>query len=492
MMILSTLLLLFPQAGDLDKALKSAQQKASGGDYAGAIAALEAADAESCKDGKVLTALGTFKLRNTEVGIANGSLRGLEINDAFNDAAYFLELASELPGAEPSTYENWSEALLNGGDRKAALRAIEAGVQAFTESASVYAQRARIQVATAQNTTKASTKKSSFNAAIKDFEMAAKLDKANAWYSTKVGETIILAEYAKGEKAKVGKAKKDAAKHWGNALKRNQASVDLSAMCQWLGSEAVPLLKKIDKSKGKDATMVWYMGFAEYSNQPRNWAEVRTHFEKALELQPSMSNSYFFLAQGAFDEGVRIQSEDKDQPRSTKAYRYSANAWAKYLETNGPGHAAGVLATADGGTGAIDQLKWLAGIAVNNGDGESAITINKWITTCKPNDVEAWNNLGVMYRDFGQPEKSLPAYQRAAELSPEDPQVLNDWAVIYHFYLKTEDKKALDLYQKAIDLANSILEQPGLSDDTRQRMRVALRDATNNLAKLKKGNRVNG
>ena len=289
----------------------------------------------------------------------------------------------------------------------------------------------------------------------------------------------------------MGKAKKEAAKHWSNALKREQGSVDLSAMCTWLGSEAVPLLKKIDKSKGKDATMAWYMGFAEYSNSPRNWAEVRTHFEKALELQESMSNSYFFLAQGAFDEGVRIQSEG-DEARSRVAYRYAAKSWAKYLATNGPSHAASVRATADGGASAIAQLKWLAGIAINNGDGDSAIGINKWITTCKPDDVEAWNNLGVMYRDFGQAEKSLPAYKRAAELSPEDPQVLNDWAVIYHYYLKTEDKKAKDLYQQSIDLANTILKQPGLSDEARQRMRIALRDATNNLAKLKKGNRVNG
>lgn len=489
-MILSTLLLLFPQAGDLDKALKAAQQKANGGDYAGAIAALEAADAENCKNGEVLTALGTFKLRNTEIGIANGSLTGFAVNDSFNDAAYYLELATEHPGAGPQTYENWSEALLNGGDRKNALKAIEKGVKAFAEAPKVYAQRARIQVVMAQNTTKEANKTKAFASAVSDFEMAAKLDSANAWYCTKLGETIILAEYAKGEKAKPEKAKKEAAKQWSKALKRNQAGVDLSAMCQWLGSEAVPLLQKIDKSKGKDATMAWYMGFAEYSNSPRNWDEVRKHFEKSLELQESMSNSYFFLAQGAFDRGVELQNA-QDEVNSKKAYRYSANAWAKYLATNGPSHAAGVLATADTGDSAVAQLKWLAGVAITNGDAESAIGINKWITTCKPRDVEAWNNLGVMYRDTGQAEKSVVAYERAAELSPEDPQVLNDWAVIYHFYLKTEDKKALDLYQKSIDLANAILKQPGLSDEARQRMQVALRDATRNLGKLKKGNRVN-
>ncbi|MBC8407044.1 MAG: hypothetical protein H8E15_17650 [Planctomycetes bacterium] len=491
MMILSTLLLLIPQAGNLDDALKAAQKKAANGDFRGAIAALEAADASSSKNSAALTALGVFKLRHTEAAIASGQLTGLAVNDAFFEAAGFLEKASELPQAEPAAFENWSEALLNGGDRKNALRAADAGVKAFAEVGSVYAQRARIHVAMAQNATRESSVQSSFDAAIKDFEAATKLDQQNAWLCTKLGETIILAEFAKGEKAKPEKARKAAAKHWTTALKRDEKSVDLSAMCQWLGSEAVPLLEKVDKSKGKDATMAWYMGYAEYSSSPRNWEQVRLHFEKSLELNPGMSNSYFFLAQGAFDEGVRIQAEG-DEARSKNAYRYAARSWAKYLASNGPNHTASVLATADGGGSAIAQLKWLAGVAIGNGDVDSAIGINAWITTTTPGDVEAWNNLGVMYRDAGQAEKSLPAYAQAAKLSPEDPQVLNDWAVIYHYYLKTEDKKAKDLYQQSIDLANSIMEQPGLSEEDRQRIRIALRDATNNLEKLKKGNRRNG
>ena len=492
-MIISTLLLLLPQTGDLEAALQTARQKAENGDFQGAVSALESANASSSRNCEALTALGVFKLRNAEVQISSGQLRGLAINDAFLDAAEVLEQASQLPGSTSVAFENWSEALLNGGDRKNALRAATQGVASYPKTGTIYAQRARIHVAVAQNSSVMTTKLDGFSAAIEDLKAAVKFDKTSAIFCTKLGETLILEAFAKEKKGDPSKARKSAAKLWASAIKRNKAAVDLSAMCQWLGSEAVPLLEKLDKSQGKDATMAWYKGFAEYSTTPANWKEVRKHFEKSLELSPGMSNSYYFLADGAFKEGRRIQDSGEDAARATKAYRYSANAWAKYLASNGPAHSAGTLNSPDGGAATIATMKWLAGVAVNHRDVESAIEINAWISKTTPNDVEAWNNLGVMYRDSGQAALSLPAYAKAAELSPEDPQVLNDWAVIYHYYLKTEDEKARDLYQQAIDLANSILSnQSGLSDEAKQRIRIALRDATNNLAKLKNGNRRNG
>jgi tetratricopeptide (TPR) repeat protein len=491
-MILSTLLLLLPQAGNLDAALKDAQSKADAGNYSGAIASLADAGVEKSGHAQAMTAYGIFKLRDAEAKVGSGRIKGLEINDAFLEAAYALEAASKTAGAPAAAFENWAEALLNGGDLGNALRAAQAGVAAHADQASSWMQKARVEVASANNATKESNKLKMFKAAVADYRKATKLDKKTIVACTKLGETIILEAYAKGSKGKPDKARKEAAKVWADALKRDQAAVDLSAMCQWLAAEAVPLLDKIDTSKGKDATMAWYKGYAEYSGQPRNWAEVRKHFEKSLELTPSMSNSWFFLAQGAFDEGVRIQQEG-DQERANKAYRYSANAWGQYVEANGPGHRNAVLAAADGGKSTLDQLKWLAGKAVGHGDFDSAIRINLWITQTTQGDVEAWNNLAFLYRDSGQAAKALPAYAKAAKLSPEDPQVLNDWAVIYHYYLKTDDAKAMDLYEQAIKLAEERLNDGvSMSDDDRRRIQIGLRDARNNLAKLKKGNRNNG
>jgi tetratricopeptide (TPR) repeat protein len=494
-MILATLLLLLPQSGDLKAAMTEATAQASRGQYAAAVETLEEAGALQSKHAEALSFLGVYMLRNAEAQIAVGKLRGLEINDAFLQAGYVLEDACKLSGAPVTAFENWSEALLNGGDKKNALRAAEAGVKAYDRDAGARMQRARVHVTLANDTDDTKKKIQSFDAAITDYGSAMKLDTKNAAACLKLGETTILASYAAPEGGNPAAARKEAAKTWEEALKRDAAAVDLAAMGQWLHGEAVPLLMKIDKSNGKDATMTWYMGYAEYAGQPRNWDEVRKHFEKALKLSSTMYNCHFFLAQGAFDRGSQLLAENNNEmtQQARNAYLYSAAQWGTYLEFQGPNHGASVLAAADGGAASIATLKWVAGQAVGAGRFDPAIQISKWITQTKPSDVEAWNNLAFLYRDSGQAEKSLAAYAKSAELAPEDPQVLNDWAVIYHYYLKTEDEKAEGLYKKAIMLAEEILaNEAGLSTEVKNRTQVALRDAVNNLRKLEAGNRRNG
>lgn len=490
-MILSTLLLLLAQSGDLKTAVSEASALAERGNFQAAVAKLEDAGAFQSKDVQALTKLGIYSLRWAEAQVAAGSLRGLEINDAFLRAAEPLEKAVKLEGASMEAFESLSESLLNGGDKRNAMRYADMGVEKHGSDPRAFMQRGRVQVASANDTTDEKKKREFFAAAIEDYRAASKADRKQAAACIKLGETIILAEYAQ-EKPDAAKARKDAAKAWADALKRDRAAVDLSTMCQWLHGEAVPLLESIDESKGKDATMAWYMGYAQYLGGAANWDEIRRHFEHALELEPTMYNCHYFLADGAFQRGVMLQNEGDDS-RADNAYYYSAVHWGKYVEYQGPVHRNGVLAAADGGAAAIAQLKWLAGKAMSRNGFETGIQINKWITETTPADVEAWNNLAFLYRDSGQAEKSLAAYAKTAELAPEDPQVLNDWAVIYHYYLKTEDEKAKDLYRKAIKLAEEILaDGVGLSDDDRGRIQIGLRDAKNNLRKLEAGNRRNG
>ncbi|MCH2101915.1 MAG: DUF627 domain-containing protein [Planctomycetes bacterium] len=488
------MLLLLPQSGDLKASLEEANTQALRGQFGAAVAILEKAGTLDSDNVEALTALGTYMLRDTEAQIAAGTLRGLAINDGFLQAGYVLEDAAKLSGAPIEAFENWAEALLNGGDKRNALKAAEKGVQAFGKDPRAVMQRGRVLVAMANDTTDVSKKKEYFKSAIEDYRQAMKLDAQATAACLKLGETLILASYA-DPIAKPEEARKEAAEAWSEALKRDQASVDLSAMCQWLHGEAVPLLQKIDKSKGNDATMTWYMGFAEYSGQPRNWGNVRKHFEKALELEPAMYNCHFFLAQGAFDRGGQLLAENNNEmsTESRNAYLYSAIQWGKYLEMQGQVHRNAILVTADGGASTIANLKWIAGQAFQARRFEPAIQISKWITETTPNDVEAWNNLAFGYRDSGQAEKSLAAYAQSAELAPDDPQVLNDWAVIYHYYLKTEDEKAKNLYLKAIKLAEEILaDDTGLSTADKERIQIGLRDARNNLRKLEAGNRRNG
>lgn len=66
----------------------------------------------------------------------------------------------------------------------------------------------------------------------------------------------------------------------------------------------------------------------------------------------------------------------------------------------------------------------------------------------EPNNAAAWTELGNLYYDTKQPEKSIMAYEKSLSLHPGNPDVLTDLGVMYrevHNY-----DKALDCFNKAI------------------------------------------
>ncbi|HVO20170.1 MAG TPA: tetratricopeptide repeat protein [Anaeromyxobacter sp.] len=58
-----------------------------------------------------------------------------------------------------------------------------------------------------------------------------------------------------------------------------------------------------------------------------------------------------------------------------------------------------------------------------------------------PKNVRAWIDLGNLYFDTKQPQKSVDAYARALELDPGNPNVLTDQGVMY---------RALGAYDRAV------------------------------------------
>jgi len=66
----------------------------------------------------------------------------------------------------------------------------------------------------------------------------------------------------------------------------------------------------------------------------------------------------------------------------------------------------------------------------------------------KPDFLEAWNNLGVVYTGLNRPEKAISAFQRAAEIDPNRTEYLNNQGVLALLDLKPE--KALELFEEAM------------------------------------------
>lgn len=78
-----------------------------------------------------------------------------------------------------------------------------------------------------------------------------------------------------------------------------------------------------------------------------------------------------------------------------------------------------------------------------------AIATLEKATQDKPNDGQAWVELGHAYFDTGQAKQAIDAYNKALALLPGDLNVMTDLGVMYH-----QDGQ----HQKAIDLFDQVLQ----------------------------------
>jgi tetratricopeptide (TPR) repeat protein len=110
------------------------------------------------------------------------------------------------------------------------------------------------------------------------------------------------------------------------------------------------------------------------------------------------------------------------------------------------------------------------------------------LSTADPQDADFWNNYGLIARDVQAYEESWRAYEKGIALRPEDANLLNDGAVIIHYYLHRDYDKAQEMYEKSIEIATELLKSPDkLTPEQKANAEKAKTEATNNMANLAKG-----
>ncbi|MDP6964023.1 MAG: tetratricopeptide repeat protein [Planctomycetota bacterium] len=430
------------------------------------------------------TALG----QQTEAGIAAGEITGLDAVDSWTDVAYAWEDISKLENAPSIVWVNWSEAALNAGSNSNAINIIESGIEIFNNDANILEQHGRLlmvesrSVAAMGNVDRAAEFTAAATAA---FLRAAEAAPESASPLLRLGELSWTEFVNSGSN---DSEMKDAALNWWlKAATVEPAAVDSGTVYNWLQTDSVKVIDLLVSSDPEQVLHYWYRGMAHYALGPDNWSKVHEDFKKVLDLNPNFTNAYFFLADGAFQRGA-MQSAAKDDVKAKRAYNFSGKYYALYLRDFGANHAQSV-AQNGGMLAECQRMNFLASFT----DYEHAIMILEWATVNAPDYLDVWNNLAFLYRETGQAEKSLAAYQQALSIAPADPQIMNDLAVIYHYYLKTEDEIALELYANATVKAEEILANSEAHPDADlDLVKIALRDSRNNLNKLKKGNRRNG
>jgi cytochrome c-type biogenesis protein CcmH/NrfG len=83
-------------------------------------------------------------------------------------------------------------------------------------------------------------------------------------------------------------------------------------------------------------------------------------------------------------------------------------------------------------------------------DAAARIDVARRVVDQDPKNVRAWIELGNLYFDTKQPQKSVDAYAKALELAPANPDVLTDQGVMFRA-LGSYDR-AVANFQKATEL----------------------------------------
>jgi tetratricopeptide (TPR) repeat protein len=483
--MITTLCLAFAlQAGSLEEALADAEKLGAQGQFAAAVSTLEDAGVTDSTDAMAWLAYATWSTRALENDLAAGRIGGLEVVDAFTDVAWMLEKASGFDGAPVQVWVDWSEALLNANDLRNSLKVLEDGLDQHANAAPLFEQRGRVQMAQARNAAgngdaEEATKLQ--DAAESSFRKAIAAAPETASPRMRLAE-LLWTRYVEGG-AESASLKRDAIASWTAAAKEDAAGVDPGMVYNWLGIESVPVFDQLIQSQPDQVLHYWYRGSAFYALGPDQWPGLRDDFLKVLELNPEFTNAYYFLADGAMRRGTQ-QSQGGDQETAEKAYRASAGFWARYLEGFGDQYRMQVKQGEDGGRAAAENMNWLAG-KTSFADG---VVLLRWAVGTVPDYADAWNNLAYFLRETRQPEAARDAYARAFELKPDDPTVMNDYAVVLHYYLQERMDFAEELYVKAAARAEAMLEANEFDDEAhKSRIQIALRDSRNNLRRIQAG-----
>jgi Tfp pilus assembly protein PilF len=277
------------------------------------------------------------------------------------------------------------------------------------------------------------------------------------------------------------------------AIVAKPSAVDLTQIQPALGGErflatveaALPELSKNEKADPADgASLTWWVGWARLDQT--QYAKAEEALAAAVAKRPEFVNTWYFLA---------VAREGK------KDMEGALDALKKYSDANAEDLGVMLLKDPDTSVRVIDGL---VGFCAENQRNEDAAFLSELECEIRPDESRYWNNAGLFWREAGDGlrkgddpegkkkapalfEKSWKAYSRALEIEPENPALLNDAAVILHYYLDRDLGKARAMYKKAAERAKAELAKPDLSKDQRELYETALRDSTNNLEKLEKG-----
>jgi tetratricopeptide (TPR) repeat protein len=261
-------------------------------------------------------------------------------------------------------------------------------------------------------------------------------------------------------------------------------------------------LELVQDTESFDAAIDFYTGLVDAPALSR-WYRSRAHEFSGHHLE-TRQRDYA----GAAAEYQKAEHDFAECAKLDAAQRKAVDAWIPSLRAF-RGHAltlaekfpeaeAALLSAIDLDHGQADALRFLhelqdamwkkfGGDAMPKERKEEMRAFASRLATVEPGNSQNWNNWGLFARDAGKYEESYLAYRRALELEPENPNFLNDTALILMYHLDRDLDRAQQWLEKAVEVADATLHRDGVESRKRADAETALGDAYGNLVNLLQG-----
>lgn len=285
----------------------------------------------------------------------------------------------------------------------------------------------------------------------------------------------------------------EAAKVFAAAIAVDPSTADYATLRNTLSPEQFVAalegaLTRYEAAYGKettgDATLLWWLGYARFV--AKRYVEAEAALTRAVAKAPAFANSWYYIALARYFR----QDYDGAIAGLRTHHGISVDDAVASLRANQDEN--------------LRILDYMVGMKASKAKNLDAAFLSELQTLVAPDNDRYWNNLGLFLRDEGEArerrtmsrspeeqkqiedlyERSYVAYLKSLELAPNDPNYLNDAALMLHFHLDRDLDKARAWYVKAAEMAQVELAKKDLDKETRGLREIALRDANNNLRSL--------
>ena len=305
----------------------------------------------------------------------------------------------------------------------------------------------------------------------KDLETAAGLDKERVQPHLRLGDLAVAQSL-----------NAVARKHYSEALARDPSR---GLASQWMHQHCTveqrleiwtTVLHRFDElkvaPKKAKADIFWHLGYTEFERA--KWKEARRWMQSCWQLRPDYVNALYYHGLASYQLGERD---------------LALLAFGTFAQKSAKGLADAINASGDRKKEQVALVAHYADLAYQRGNVPMSRDLNHAIALVEDTSSR-WNNYAFLCRETQRYEDSFKAYEKALALSPQDPQLLNDAAVILQYHLHRDIDRAKAMYESTVRLGKRLVADKQTSDTDRKRWAQAVRDAQGNLAELAKAKKA--